>query len=36
MLLLVAALTWSMGSELLIDIWQPHAPYCSRSARWWP
>ena len=24
-LLLVAALTWSMGSELLIDIWQPHA-----------
>ncbi len=25
MLLLVAALTWSMGSELLIDIWQPHA-----------
>ena len=31
MLLLVAALTWSMGSELLIDIWQPHAlllPFC--------
>jgi hypothetical protein len=25
MLLLVAAITWSMGSELLIDIWQPHA-----------
>jgi hypothetical protein len=25
MLLLVAALTWAMGSELLIDIWQPHA-----------
>jgi hypothetical protein len=24
-LLLVAALTWSMGSELLFDIWQPHA-----------
>lgn len=24
-LLLVAALTWSMGSELTIDIWQPHA-----------
>ena len=24
-LLLTAALTWSMGSELLIDIWQPHA-----------
>ena len=24
-LLMVAALTWSMGSELLIDIWQPHA-----------
>jgi len=24
-LLLVAALSWSMGSELLIDIWQPHA-----------
>jgi hypothetical protein len=24
-LLLAAALTWSMGSELLIDIWQPHA-----------
>lgn len=23
--LLVAALTWAMGSELLIDIWQPHA-----------
>jgi hypothetical protein len=32
MLLLVAALTWSMGSELLIDIWQPHAlllPFCA-------
>jgi hypothetical protein len=31
MLVLVAALTWSMGSELLIDIWQPHAmllPFC--------
>ena len=31
MLLLVAALMWSMGSELLIDIWQPHAlllPFC--------
>lgn len=25
MLLLVAALTWAMGSELLFDIWQPHA-----------
>jgi hypothetical protein len=25
LLLLVAALTWSMGSELLFDIWQPHA-----------
>lgn len=25
MLLLVTALTWSMGSELLFDIWQPHA-----------
>jgi hypothetical protein len=25
MLLLVAALAWSMGSELLFDIWQPHA-----------
>lgn len=25
MLVLVAALTWSMGSQLLIDIWQPHA-----------
>jgi hypothetical protein len=25
MLLLVAAVTWSMGSELLFDIWQPHA-----------
>ena len=25
MLVLVAALTWAMGSELLIDIWQPHA-----------
>ncbi|HWL43528.1 MAG TPA: hypothetical protein VNQ73_11340 [Ilumatobacter sp.] len=25
MLLLVAALTWSMGSELLFDVWQPHA-----------
>lgn len=24
-LLVVAALTWAMGSELLIDIWQPHA-----------
>lgn len=24
-LLMVAALMWSMGSELLIDIWQPHA-----------
>ena len=24
-LLMTAALTWSMGSELLIDIWQPHA-----------
>jgi hypothetical protein len=24
-LLMVAALSWSMGSELLIDIWQPHA-----------
>lgn len=24
-LLLSAALTWSMGSQLLIDIWQPHA-----------
>ena len=24
-LLLAAALSWSMGSELLIDIWQPHA-----------
>lgn len=24
-LLMAAALTWSMGSELLIDIWQPHA-----------
>ena len=24
-LLAVAALTWAMGSELLIDIWQPHA-----------
>lgn len=24
-LLMLAALTWSMGSELLIDIWQPHA-----------
>lgn len=24
-ILLVVALTWSMGSELLIDIWQPHA-----------
>lgn len=23
--LAVAALTWAMGSELLIDIWQPHA-----------
>ena len=23
--LIVAALTWAMGSELLIDIWQPHA-----------
>jgi hypothetical protein len=22
---MVAALTWAMGSELLIDIWQPHA-----------
>jgi hypothetical protein len=31
MLLLVAALGWSMGSELLYDIWQPHAlllPFC--------
>lgn len=31
MVLMVAALTWSMGSELLIDIWQPHAlllPFC--------
>lgn len=31
MLLLVAGLTWSMGSELLFDIWQPHAlllPFC--------
>ncbi len=31
MLLLVSALMWSMGSELLIDIWQPHAlllPFC--------
>lgn len=25
MLVLVAALTWAMGSELLFDIWQPHA-----------
>src|SRR5688572_6686431 len=35
MLLLVAALTWSMGSELLIDIWQPHAlllPFCALVA----
>lgn len=24
-LLMLAALSWSMGSELLIDIWQPHA-----------
>ncbi|MDW3213103.1 MAG: hypothetical protein R8G01_03840 [Ilumatobacteraceae bacterium] len=24
-LVMAAALTWSMGSELLIDIWQPHA-----------
>lgn len=24
-ILLVAALAWSMGSELLFDIWQPHA-----------
>lgn len=24
-LVMVAGLTWSMGSELLIDIWQPHA-----------
>jgi hypothetical protein len=23
--LAIAALTWAMGSELLIDIWQPHA-----------
>lgn len=31
MLLLVAAVTWAMGSELLFDIWQPHAlllPFC--------
>ena len=35
MLLLVAALMWSMGSELLIDIWQPHAlllPFCALVA----
>jgi hypothetical protein len=35
MLLLVAALTWSMGSELSIDIWQPHAlllPFCALVA----
>lgn len=25
MLVLVAALCWTMGSELLIDIWQPHS-----------
>ena len=25
MLLACAALTWAMGSELLIDIWQAHA-----------
>ncbi len=25
LLVLVGALTWSMGSELLYDIWQPHA-----------
>jgi hypothetical protein len=25
MLVLVAAITWAMGSELLFDIWQPHA-----------
>ncbi len=24
-LVMLSALTWSMGSELLIDIWQPHA-----------
>lgn len=31
-MLMVALLTWSMGSELLIDIWQPHAlllPFCA-------
>jgi hypothetical protein len=35
MLLLVAGLMWSMGSELLIDIWQPHAlllPFCALVA----
>jgi hypothetical protein len=31
MLLACAALTWVMGSELLIDIWQAHARCCRSS-----
>ena len=32
-LLMCAALAWAMGSELLIDIWQPHALLLSPSSQ---